>query len=143
MESRLDSRRINLKYIGVGYVKLIHQRKEVICVSTAKSSDRDFLLRLMSSLLNLREQFQQDLKKVVGPKYFQRVGNIEAIDGINERIRDHLAENLQSLEDTSPGLIEEIKHLFDEYGPLGVEETVIEMRRQMRSREIEECDADD
>ena len=33
--------------------------------------------------------------------------------------------------DVSPGLIEGINHLFDEYGPLGVEKTVIAMRARM------------
>jgi hypothetical protein len=35
------------------------------------------------------------------------------------------------LADVSPGLIEAIEVLFDEYGPLGVEQTVIEMRARM------------
>ena len=43
----------------------------------------------------------------------------------------HPERNVVPLEDVSIGLIDKLQELFDNYGPLGVERTVIAMRRRL------------
>jgi len=75
-----------------------------ICAMTV--TDRDFLLHLMNGLINIEEQFDKDTRKYVGPLYYIRKGNLEVISSITQKIRDHLAENLEE-EDWTPEQIEE------------------------------------
>lgn len=56
-----------------------------------RDSDREFILKLLNGLLNIKEQFDADVKRVVGPPYYLRKGNLEVIDSICQKIRDHLA----------------------------------------------------
>ena len=63
-------------------------------MNVPKDSDREFLLKLIDSLLTIKETFEQDTKKLVGPLYQRRLGNLEVLDSVIPRIRDHLAVGL-------------------------------------------------
>jgi len=57
---------------------------------SVEDNDREFILNLMSGLLNIKEQFDQDVKKLIGPPYYIRKGNLEVIDSILQKLKDHM-----------------------------------------------------
>ena len=59
-------------------------------VMSVEDDDREFILNLMSGLLNIKEQFDQDVKKLIGPPYYIRKGNLEVIDSILQKLKDHM-----------------------------------------------------